>query len=296
MLDGACSEASPRVREALRVDGWGLLTVFDDCAGLELDELEQWLFRLSAEVGHVVPQSHSGKLMAHIRDEGGDYSKHTTRGHQSNAELAFHSDRCDVNLLLYVRTAATGGELSVLTYAAAAARLQERDVAAYETLFEPFPFDLRDERIFEQPEWHCRPILWRTEEGEVRGHYIRRFIADSQRHADCPRLTERQYRALDAWDEVLAELEPSARFAPQAGQLLLLDTYRVMHARTQFVDDESSPRLALRTWVAPHASEALPPFLLPIAGSCAAGVFRGGVGKGEAYLARLGTLDQNLPE
>jgi hypothetical protein len=254
--------------------------------------LECLLDVLSRALGFVLPQTHRMNFLAHIHDEGNDYSLPSTRGHQTNAALKFHSDRCDLNLLLYVRVAARGGDLSVVGYDEAGQRLRALDAQAFDTLFDGFPFDLRDERIFPSLLWHWRPILWRHG-GDLRGHYIRRFIADAQRHDDCPCLTERQRHALDRFDAVLEALREPQAFAPRAGELVLLDNYRVMHARTSFVDapDPNARRLALRTWVAPFDSEPLPLALHAMAGSCAGGSYRGGVGCGTDYLRRLGRTD-----
>ncbi|WP_426193855.1 TauD/TfdA family dioxygenase [Massilia sp. DWR3-1-1] len=257
-----------------------------------LARLEHLLLLVSRQIGFVLPQSYAEGELAHVQDERRDYALPGTRGHQTNHALAFHSDRCDVNLLLYVRTSSNGGQLSVLPYAQAAGRLRVQAPAALQVLFDGFPVDLREERIFASLLWHWRPILWERD-GTICGHYIRRFIADSQRHADCPRLDARQTQALDQWDGALEALRAAHSFAPHPGELLLLDNYRVMHARSAYVDvpAHDAGRLALRTWVAPFDSAPLPLALHPLAGSCIAGSFRGGVGRGAAYLNQLGNTD-----
>lgn len=277
------------VRPMLRHRGAARLQLIEQPQQQPLPTLERLLMGLSQALGFVLPQTHRLNLLAHIQDEGSDYARHSTRGHQTNASLAFHSDRCDLNLLLYVRVAPRGGELSVVAYEEAAQRLRELDAPAYEALFDGFPFDLRDERIFASLAWHWRPILWRHN-GGLRGHYIRRFITDSQRHDDCPRLSERQQHALNRFDTVLESMREEHAFAPRAGELVLLNNYRVMHARTGFDDapEPAAKRLALRTWVAPFDSEPLPLALHALAGSCIARSYRGGVGCGAEYLGRLG--------
>jgi len=248
--------------------------------------LEHMIMEISKKIGFLLPQTYQGNLVAHIQDEGSDYANHAVRGHKTSSELAFHSDRCDINMLLYVRPAAQGGEVSIVSYEEAATILQKRYPQAFDALCDGFTFDLREERIFPSLKWHWRPVIWRTGQG-LRGHYIRRFITDSQRHEDCPRLTATQLAALDQFDEVLAEIKGDHSFAPSANELVVFDNYRVMHARTAFCNQDSK-RLVLRTWVAPFESEPLPPFLHPLAGSCRPGVFRGGVGTGEDFHARLG--------
>lgn len=275
-MAAAAAGVAVLVEHALDRCGWVRLHLFESSEEVDDKALERLLLEISEAFGFVVPQTGAGVLLARIEDEGFDYASHRTRGHQTRAALAFHSDRSDVNLLLYVHSARTGGDISVVPYAEAASRLQQADPEAYLTLFEGFPFDLREERIFPSFAWHWRPVLWRTQAG-IRGHYIRRFIADSHRHPDCPRLTARQTHALDRFDAVLDELRPEHSFAPAPGELLALNNFRVMHARSSFKDEGPQRRLALRTWVAPFSSEPLPLFLHPLTGSCEPGALRGGV-------------------
>lgn len=269
--------------------------LFDDIQSIPITALENFLINLSQQMGYVLPQSHALNLISRIQNEEKNYADPSTRGHQTNAKLAFHCDRCDVNILLYVRAADIGGEISVLPFNTVGSVLREVNNQAYKTLFSGFPFDLRDERIFSSIAWHWRPILW-FHNNELRGHYIRRFINDSQRHRDCPRLTDEQISAITAFDDVMAELAISHTFRPSPGELLLLNNYKVMHARAEFQDlqREHGGRLALRTWIAPYDSEALPDFLHALTGGCRPGTYRGGVGSGNDYLLKLNSTPDKL--
>jgi hypothetical protein len=284
--------ASAYLRDAvatpLEQAGVARIALMDSPSACSLASLERLVQELVSQIGFLVPQTYRGNLISRIRDEGHDYAAHQTRGHQTRAALSFHSDRSDLSVLLYVRAAARGGQLSVVSYQEAASELEHVDPDALATLHGDVPFDLRDERIFIEPRWTMRPVLWRSSLGQ-RGHYIRRFIEDSQRHINCPRLSESQVHALDSLDKTLETLRPLRTFAAAAGELLILNNYRVTHARTAFRDhDDSSGRLALRVWVAPYESESLPDFLLPIAGAVEPGCYRGGVGRDPEYHAMLG--------
>jgi len=283
-----------RVVEGLSERGVVRLRLIEEPDRLHLDDTEALLLAISRSLGALLPQSRANEVLALIQDQGADYHSPHTRGHQTNAELAFHSDRCDLNVILYVRTAAEGGELSLVSYSDAGDALIARDQSSFALLLDNFPFDGRDDRIFEDRPWYLRPILWRSSAG-LRGHYIRRFIADSVRHSDCPRLSEPQQTALDAFDASIEELRAPRTYRPQPGELLLMDSYRVMHARRSFTNIPAGPgRLAMRTWVASFASEQLPEFMLPLTGAVAAGAFRGGAGSGVEYLASLGRPAQTV--
>lgn len=282
------------LRKALTpaIHGYGAvrLLLLDRPEEHSLEALKHLLLSLSRQVGYVIPQTHENNLIGQIQDEGKDYRLPATRGHKTNSELRFHSDRSDLIFLFYVRPAQVGGDLSVVSYNEAARLLATEAPEVLKALFMDFPFDLRDERIFQEQEWCQHPIMWHRRK-EVRGHYIQRFILDSQRHADCPRLTAAQHAALSTFEAVLEKLRPSRTFKPTAGELVVLNNYRVLHARKSFSDDgrPGTGRLAIRTWVAPYESEELPGFMLPISGAVTPGCFRGGVGRGNAYLSSLGS-------
>jgi hypothetical protein len=272
----------------LREQGFVRLQLLDAPERFPIPTLVRLLVGLSDQMGFLLPQTHRNNHTALIRDAGRDYHSVTTRGHETNAELPFHSDRADLNALLYVRSPGMGGSVSVLPYHTAVQAIECSRPDLLLRLLEPIPYDLRDERIFPQPLWHLRPILWECG-GQWRGHYIRRFITDSQRHPNCPRLSDRQVETLDQFDAALASLRPSCTFLPRPGELLIMNNFRIMHARSKFTDlPTGEGRLALRTWVAPSFSERLPEFLLPTVGALVAGSYRGGVGQGDRYLHRLG--------
>lgn len=277
-------------RAELAANGWARieLPLGPQCS--DITAMKTLITQFARTIGVMVPQSFSEDKVSFVRDEGKSYTDHRSRGHHTNAALPFHSDRCDINILLYLSSSNNGGELSVVSYAQAAQALKGRDAGAYAELFNGFPFDLREERIFPSIKWLWRPILWQASDGVERGHYIRRFISDCARHLDAPQLTQTQFRALEQLDQILAELREANSFLPRIGDLVILDNYRVMHARSNYDDTaEAPPRLALRAWVAPYQSERLPPFLHPMTGSCEPGCFRGGVGSGEAFTSRLGS-------
>lgn len=257
----------------------------------ELSSLISLCLSISRGIGYVLPQTIDDKVVTLIQDEGANYSSPTTRGHMTNSHLAFHCDRADVTVLLYVRPADSGGEFSIVGFSDAMEEMKREHSELYSVLFDDFPFDLREDRLFLSPKWYKRPICWQSG-GRVYGHYIRRFISDSKRHSDCPVLSTVQEEALDVFDRVLEKIGKVRQFPPLAGEFVVTDNFRVMHARTAFEDsDKNSSRLALRVWVAPYESIELPRFMQPLMGSVAAGSYRGGVGASQIHIESIGLIN-----
>ncbi|MEB0260292.1 MULTISPECIES: TauD/TfdA family dioxygenase [unclassified Mucilaginibacter] len=252
LVDG--DELATVINRNLSEKGFWIYSLLKQCEEHSLESLICLCTDISKRLGFVLPQNLNNDLVTLIRDEGKNYSNPATRGHQTNNHLAYHSDRADLSILLYVRPAAKGGALSIVSFKEALAVLKEKEVAAYNILFQEFPFDLREDRLFLLPKWHLRPICWQSED-QIFGHYIRRFINDSSRHEDCHPLTPVQENALDMFDDVLKTLGKNTQFLPSVGEIVITDNFKVLHARTAFDDDqESNARLALRSWVAPYHS------------------------------------------
>jgi hypothetical protein len=286
----AVRELRPILVNGLRNSGVARIRVAWNAPTYSIQALSNFVRAVSESLGVLLPQSYRNQRISLIRDSGGNYGSHTARGHETSAALAFHSDRADISILLYVRSALVGGQVSVVSYEEAATRLADMDASSFRILMHDLPFDLREERLFEEPRWLLHPVFWQTKRG-IRGYYIRRFITDSQRHGDCPRLSGEQQQALDAFDAILETLRKPRTFAPQSGDLLVLDNYRVMHAREAFVGGpRNEGRLAIRAWVSPFESDTLPGFMLPAVGALQGGCIRGGVSRAKRFRDMLGRI------
>jgi hypothetical protein len=227
-------------------------------------------------LGIPVSQTRKGRLVSFIRDEGGDASSPTVRGHQTSAALPFHCDRTDLIALLCVRQAKMGGSSQVASAIAVRNILERERPDLLKELYFPFPQDRRGEEEHGQAPWIMMPILFDCE-GRFVSRYIRRFIESAARFPDAPRLTVRQVEALNMVDAILARPEVAVTFDLESGDLLLINNYTVWHARTAFENSGEAQRLLLRLWISPANSRALPKAFGPLYGNVGAGAVRGGV-------------------
>ncbi len=284
------------IKKNLKEKGFWRYDLLKNANDHSLNALLNLSLGISKKLGFVLPQTLDNNLITLIRDEGKDYSSPATRGHKTNSHLPYHCDRADVTVLLYVRPAEEGGELSIVSFSEALSKMEQENPGLFKVLFTEYPFDLREDRLYQLPKWYLRPICWRSADG-FRGHYIRRFITDSQRHTDCPTLTSLQKEALNVFDQILEEIGQEKQFLPKAGEMVITDNFKVMHARAAFKDSsEKSERLALRVWLAPHDSVELPRFMQPLTGAVSAASYRGGVGGSQEHIEKLGTIKNYLSD
>jgi hypothetical protein len=263
------------IRQRLRSDGFVVLS------GFPVDEpevvVERAYMLLGLELGSPVSQSTSRDYTGRVEDRGSDISVPTQRGYKSSAALPFHCDRTDLIGLLCIRPAITGGESRLVSSIAVHNLLGEEDPLLLRELYGLFPNDRRGEEQPGEAPWTPLPVFSLID-SRLSTRYVRRFIEGSQRHPDAPRLTTAQLLAMDAVDAILERPGVSLDMSLQAGDLQLIDNFRILHARTAFSNPEvERARLLLRLWLATPDSPELPPEYSSLYGATTAGTYRGGV-------------------
>lgn len=228
--------------------------------------------------GTPVSQSRDGNLVASVRDSGGDLKNPLVRGHKTAAELPFHCDRADRVLIYCVRQARRGGRIRVASSIRLFESLSRTAPDLAECLSRPLPFDRRDVHARDEKPWISLPIFANQDDVFV-ARYIRRFIEESQRHQDCPRITRLQRKALDCVDGLLRDDGRAFEYRMLPGDVLLMNNNVVLHSREAFEDHSEAERrrLMLRVWLSHQSARPLPGEFTEIYGNNLPGVYRGGV-------------------
>lgn len=249
-------------------------------------DLEAMHFGLGLHLGHPVSQTRSGNLFGNVEDRGGKAAGTIVRGHQTNGELPFHCDRCDIITLLCVRPARTGGLSRVASGAALYRAMAATRPDLLRVLMEPIVHDRRGEEGEGQPPWTRLPVF-AVVEGRLVLRYIRRFMESAARFEDAPKLTSLQVEAIDHLESLLASPGFALEFRSEPGDLQLLNNHITLHGRTAFTDgpDPGGGRLMTRLWLSSPRSRRLPDSFLPLYGAVGPGQIRGGVAPAPASRA-----------
>jgi acyl-CoA synthetase (AMP-forming)/AMP-acid ligase II/alpha-ketoglutarate-dependent taurine dioxygenase len=249
------------LRETAR--GLGFAVIRGLPASLPVDDLERMVTAIGGRLGQLMPQNLAAQRLTHVQDRGG---QHGARGYLSSDALALHSDTTDVLALFCVRGAATGGdtvlvsslrifrELAALDAREALAVLRAGFVYAYPDTPQASGGDLaRRAAALERR----RIPVFSERGGRISCRYLRAFIELAEQRHGRP-LPDAERRALDLYDQIAARPELQLRLRLEPGDLLLVNNYSVLHARTGFADagDEATRRLLLRLWI--HVPELRP--------------------------------------
>ena len=253
------------------------------------DELRTLWFGLSLHLGIPVYQNPQGQLLRDICNEGEGIGKRygqMTSGDgvflssrartASPAELRFHTDRADIVGLLCVGRAKSGGETRIASSVTVHNEMIRRRPALAAVLYAPI-YRSRlgeeaggDQKFYPLPVFGCRA-------GKFTSHYSRTYVEAAQLLPEVPKMTYKQWAALDLLAELAEEHCVESVFEP--GDIQFLNNHVIYHARRPFLDDAEAgyKRNLMRIWLCPPGNRALPEDHAPLWRTVEADSLRGGI-------------------
>ncbi|MEY2247006.1 TauD/TfdA family dioxygenase [Streptomyces sp. BF23-18] len=209
---------------------------------------------LGRHLGHPLPQNADGLVLGRVQDTGRGPGDAAARGHESPEAPAFHTDPTDLLALLTLRTPDAGGRVSLVSAAAVHDAVLDLRPDLAGRLYRTYHFDRREEHAPGEPPCAAAPLVTRHDgpSGGLSMRYDRSCLESAQRFPHVPRLEPADRQLFDLIDSLAGSPEYRLDLDLRAGDLLVLNTHRVMHARTAF-EDRRSPEHAshlLRLWLA----------------------------------------------
>lgn len=216
---------------------------------------------IGLRVGVPVSQNAKGHLLGHVKDLSGDgFADAANRGYHTSSELPWHSDSCDVVVLLCLETAKEGGTSTVVSSAAIHNELVARrpDLAA--ELAKPWYRDRRGEIPKGKEPWWQLPVF-NYHGGALTTSWQGGYIRSAQRFDELPRFTKLQTEALEMMTALADELAHG--MVLERGDIQLVHNHVVLHSRSGYADDlpGGRKRHLMRLWLATPGGRPLPPGL-----------------------------------
>ena len=233
---------------------------------------------IGAHLGSFRSQNAKGHLLGHVYDLGLDIGKPSTRYYQTNRELEYHTDSCDIVGLLCLKTSKAGGASRLVSSVTLHDTMLLRRPHLWRALFNPFPTDRRGEVPPGALPWFELPVFnWHK--GYLSTIYSGQYIRSAQVNFPAARrLSALEHEALDYFDALSNDpaLNLCMEFKP--GDMQFVHNHQVLHSRTDFEDwpEPEQRRHLLRLWLAPPGARDLPPAYAQRYGSIVPGA-RGGI-------------------
>lgn len=233
---------------------------------------------IGAYFGKFRSQNAKGHLLGHVCDLGLDIKQPTTRYYQTNRELEYHTDSCDIVALLCLKTSKSGGESRLVSSVSLHDEMHRRRPDLWKLLFNPFPTDRRGEVPPGMLPWFELPVFnWHN--GELSTIFSGQYIRSAQANfPEARRLTAQEHEALDYLDALSNDPELNLTMEFRPGDMQFVHNHQIFHSRTDFEDWPvlDKRRHLLRLWLAPARARELPPAYAQRYGSIAPGD-RGGI-------------------
>lgn len=217
---------------------------------------------LGRHFGDAIIQNYEGRRINEVQSRGHSYDEVNIRAYATASHLGFHNDPSDLTCLLCLRQAKSGG----LSRVASAGALYNAILAEHPEFLEPlcrgFHHDVRGEGpTGDFNEITDIPILVFSYFANKLSCCLNSKAIATARQKMGDSLTALEQRALDFIESRAMQPDLRFDFMLQPGDLLMMNNYAVLHARTAF-DDWDSParkRLLLRLWLNLHQGRALAP-------------------------------------
>lgn len=210
-----------------------------------VEDLERIFWGVGSHFGNARSQSRRGDVMGHVTDVG-----RKTRGYTGNNELAMHADMTDIAGLLCVRRARSGG-MNILSSSIAIHDILAREnPEALAILKRGWYADRVEPTPWAQITPYRMPFF--AEAGGLISctrYKTPRYEIGMAAHGE--KLTEADYAAIAAFDEVAKRDGVRFEMSLEPGEILLLNNFEHLHMRTAFEDweDPAKKRLLLRLWL-----------------------------------------------
>ncbi len=230
-------------------------------AGLTLEAFTRAVWAVGTRFGSALSQNAQGERITQVIDATS--AEATPRMYRSNLELRLHNDITAMLALACWQPAMAGG----LSYLASAGAIHNEILARAPHLLEPLYRGFHYHRLGEEGPGEAEVTPYRMpvftlRSGQLSCRYQRAGIAAGHRALGLP-LTDTEVAALDLFDEVAKAPHNRISLALAKGEMLVINNYAVLHARTGFVEypEPERRRLLVRLWLDREGFRDVPPEL-----------------------------------
>lgn len=217
--------------------------------GVEREEFIAAVWGIGTHFGEALSQNTNGDLIGHVVDATAEDA--TPRMYRSNLELRPHNDITAMISLACWHKSEKGGASVIVSAVTVHDELCKQSPDVLAPLYRGFHYhQVGEEAPGEPPVTRWRVPLFAVRDGQLSSRYLRSNLVAGHRALDIP-LTEEEIAALNRFDEVATAPENRLAFFLERGDMLVVNNYTVMHARTSFTNfpEPERKRHLVRLWM-----------------------------------------------
>lgn len=216
---------------------------------LDLDDFVAAVWGVGLSFGHALSQNAGGDLIGHVVDATADDA--TPRMYRSNLELRPHNDITAMASLACWHQSQTGGASVIVSAVTVHDALREQAPQTLEPLYRGFHHHrIGEEGPGQAPATPYRVPVFAVRRGELSCRYLRSNMVAGHKQLGVP-ITDEEIEAMNAFDRVATAPENRLAFFLERGEMLVMNNYTVMHARTSFTNflQPQRKRHLVRLWL-----------------------------------------------
>jgi hypothetical protein len=216
--------------------------------GLSLEQFTACAWGVGTHFGRALSQNAQGELVTSVIDASGEDA--TPRMYRSNLELRPHSDITAMISLACWHKSASGGASIIVSGVTVHDEIRARSPALLEPLYRGYHYHrLGEGSADEETSTPYRTPVFANRNGQISCRYQRAGIAAGMRERNVP-LDEHDLEALNLFDQVASAPENRLAFFLERGDMIVINNYTVMHARTRFTNfpEPERQRRLVRLW------------------------------------------------
>ena len=227
-------------------------------ARFEVDAFERIFWGFGVRFGVPAVQSAAGNRIGHVRHET---QNPRNRGYMSDRELGFHSDAFEVIGLMCVQSAESGGCTRVVSSLAVHNVLAEQHPRVLPALYRGYPYATAERTVSDEPVTRYSIPVFSEVGGTVSSMCVdtyMRMAAEALGEVFPADLDE----ALELFFATCQRPELLLELPLEPGEMLFLNNFTTVHARTKFENSGRRQRHLLRLWLKVASGRPVLPALL----------------------------------
>lgn len=229
--------------------GRGFVVIRGLPLGGSLEDFIEAVRDIGRHFGEFLSQNAQGELVTHVIDATQDDP--TPRMYRSNLELRPHNDIAAMISLACWHKSQSGGESVIVSGVTVHDELRRRAPQLLERLYRGYHYHrLGEEGPGEEPATPYRVPVFAARQNQLSCRYQRSGIAGGHRELGVP-LGGEDIAAFNLFDEIAKAPENRLSFFLERGEMIVINNYTVMHARTSFANfpEPERQRRLVRLWM-----------------------------------------------
>ena len=217
--------------------------------GWSLNHYAAAVWGIGTWFGHTLSQNAQGERLGHVLDASREDP--TPRMYRSSFELGLHNDPTAMLSLACWNPARSGGESVLASALSIHGEIRTRAPHLLEPLYRGFHYHrLGEEGPDQEAVTPFRVPVFADRNGRISCRNTRAGYIAGHHELGIP-ITDRELEAINLFDEIAREPENHVVISLQRGDMMIVNNYVLLHARTGFEDhdDPEHRRHLLRLWL-----------------------------------------------